>query len=191
MTADTKTALMDVAEQAARARGFDGFSYADLAEAVGIRKASVHHHFPTKAALSVALMQRYHDKLAGECARIDAEHATAGERLKALGGVYKSALNDGRTLCLCVALIGSRESLTDEVVSRIKIFRAMMVDWIAAVYLLGKTDGTVAGITDPVSEAHSTLALLEGAHLAARAEEDIEMFDQATASMLARCRTMT
>lgn len=190
MTADTKTALMDVAEQAARARGFDGFSYADLAEAVGIRKASVHHHFPTKAALSVALMQRYHDKLSGECARIDTEHATAGGRLKALAAVYKGALNDGRTLCLCVALIGSRESLTDEVLNQIKIFRAMMIDWIAAVYLLGKTDGTIADVTDPVSEAHSTLALLEGAHLAARAEEDLEMFDRATASMLARCRTV-
>jgi len=65
---DIKTALLDSAERAARRRGFDGFSYADLAKDMGIRKASIHHHFPTKAALSVALMKRYYINLKTACA---------------------------------------------------------------------------------------------------------------------------
>ena len=55
---DTRTALLESAERTARQRGYDGFSYADLADDVGIRKASIHHHFPTKATLALALIER-------------------------------------------------------------------------------------------------------------------------------------
>ena len=56
---DTKTNLMDAAEQQVRQKGADGFSYADLSAQVGIRKASIHYHFPTKSDLLTAIMARY------------------------------------------------------------------------------------------------------------------------------------
>ena len=56
---DTRTALLDAAENVVRMRGYDGFSYADLAGAVGIRKASIHHHFPAKQDLATAIVARY------------------------------------------------------------------------------------------------------------------------------------
>ncbi len=187
MTSDTKTALLDVAEHAARARGFDGFSYADLAEAVGIRKASIHYHFPTKANLSAALMDRYHKVLEGECQKIEAKYATGSERLRALIQLYRDALNNGKTLCLCVSLISSRESLSDEVVEKIRAFRAMMVNRIEVIFKLGQKDKTISGMTNPESEARAALALLEGAHLTARAEEDIKTFDEAVDVLKSRC----
>ncbi len=188
MTTDTKTALLDVAEHAARARGFDGFSYADLAEAVGIRKASIHYHFPTKAALSAALMDRYHAALDGECGKIEAGHDTGAGCLLALITLYRDALNDGTTLCLCVSLISSRESLSDEVIQKIREFRAMMVARIQAIFELGQQDKSISGISDPAAEARAALALLEGAHLTARAEEDARTFDEAVAVLKSRCR---
>ena len=187
MTTDTKTALLDVAERAARAQGFDGFSYADLAQAVGIRKASIHYHFPTKADLSSALMDRYHAALESECNRIADSSETGAERLRALIAVYRDALNNGKTLCLCVSLISSRESLSDMVIEKIKAFRAMMIDQIEAIFEQGKQDQSIAGVMRPASEARAALALLEGAQLTARAEEDSEVFDAAVEVMKSRC----
>ncbi|WP_298856050.1 TetR/AcrR family transcriptional regulator [uncultured Ruegeria sp.] len=187
MTSDTKTALLDVAEHAARARGFDGFSYADLAEAVGIRKASIHYHFPTKAALSAALMDRYSLTLEAECNRIRVEHKTGAEQLLALIDLYRDALNDGKTLCLCVSLISSRESLSDDVIQKIRKFRAMMVAQIEEILKLGQEDKSITGITDPISESRAILALLEGAHLTARAEENVNTFDEALGVLKSRC----
>ncbi|WP_171236303.1 TetR/AcrR family transcriptional regulator [Ruegeria sp. HKCCA6837] len=184
---DTKTALLDFAEHAARARGFDGFSYADLAEAVGIRKASIHYHFPTKANLSAALMDRYHTVLEGECQKIEDKYETGSERLQALVQLYRDALNDGKTLCLCVSLISSRESLSEEVIEKIRAFRAMMVQRIQSIFELGQTDKTISGVTNPASEARAALALLEGAHLTARAEENIKTFDEAIGILKSRC----
>lgn len=186
MSQDTKTALLDVAEHAARARGIDGFSYADLAEAVGIRKASIHYHFPSKDDLSQALIERYSATLRQACLQIDRQHATGAARLKALVAVYRAALNGGETLCLCIAFTAGKESLPADVVAKVDAFRDMMLGWITELFELGLEDGTIAGVQDPSKEARATLALLEGAHLAARAAQDVAVFDQATDLLVLR-----
>ena len=186
-TRDTKTALLDHAEHVARARGFDGFSYADLAEAVGIRKASIHYHFPSKAALSAALMDRYHSEMQAACAAMDAAHDTAAGRVLALVAHYRTALNDGQTLCLCVSFVASRESLSDEVKHKISRFRAMLLGWITEAFARARVDGSISDVAAPQTEARAAVAMLEGAHLAARAEEDVAVFDQAVALLRARC----
>ena len=177
MPTDTKTALLMTAERAARTRGFDGFCYADLAESVGIRKASVHHHFPTKAALSVALMHRYHADKEAACARVDAAETTGGARLLGLINLYNEALDGGKSLCLCVSFSTSRESLPSEVTAQIGRFRMMMIGWLKATFEVGRSDGTIAAVEDPAAEAAATLPLLEGAQLAARAAENPAIFE--------------
>lgn len=188
MPTDTKTALMNSAETAARRRGIDGFSYADLSNDVGIRKASIHHHFPTKAALSVALMERYYDDLQTACADIDATHETGGARLKALIDLYRLATDGGKSLCLCVSFTTSRESLPAEVVAQVSRFREMMIHWIETAFIAAKSDGSIKSVTDPTLEASATLPLLEGAQLAARAEENSALFDNATKILFRRLR---
>lgn len=188
MPSDTKTALLDSAENAARSRGFDGFSYADLAEDVGIRKASIHHHFATKAALSVALMKRYSAELETACKDIDVQHPTAAARLTALIAYYRTALQGGKSLCLCVSFSTSRESLPAEVLSEISQFRDMMLSWIEDVFVLAQSDGTITAVGNPQLEAAATLPLLEGAQLASRAEEDLELFDTATRLLALRAQ---
>ncbi|MGJ8544611.1 MAG: TetR/AcrR family transcriptional regulator [Sulfitobacter sp.] len=191
MQRDTKTELLDFAENAARRRGFDGFSYADLAEAAGIRKASIHYHFTTKAVLSAALMDRYHAAVKQGCADIDAAHPRAADRLTALIAFYRDALGGGETLCLCVSFTISRESLADDVKDKISKFRAMMVGWIKTVFELAARDGTIAGAQSPILEAHATLSMLEGAHLAAHSATEIAAFDHATKLLVARCGAAT
>lgn len=183
MPTDTKTELLNSAERAARTRGFDGFSYADLAEDVGIRKASIHHHFPTKAALSVALMQRYYTDLETACSDIDNSKITGGARLSAMIERYRHALNGGKSLCLCVAFSTSRESLPEEVISQISRFRTMMIDWLNYVFAAGQSDGSILDVQDLGSEAAAALSLLEGAQLAARAEENPALFEGAVRLM--------
>jgi TetR/AcrR family transcriptional repressor of nem operon len=181
MMIDTKTALLNSAEAAARRLGFDGFSYADLAADVGIRKASIHYHFPTKADLALALMTRYHAAFREVCKEIDATEGTGAGRLRALIARYADALADGQSLCLCVAFSVSRDSLSEETTQQMLLFRRMMLDWIETVFELGLTDCSIVGVTDPRLEAAAVLPLLEGAQLTARAGQNVELFRAATA----------
>ena len=188
-TIDTKTALLNSAENAARRHGFDGFSYADLAEDVGIRKASIHHHFPSKANLSVALMERYHKNFQEVCADIDATCETGGAQLAELIQQYRKGSDDGKRICLCASFSASRDSLPPEVVEKISNFRAMVVGWMTSAFDKGRKDGTISSVTHPALEATSMMSLLEGAQLAARAAENPILFDNATELLMRRIAT--
>lgn len=173
---DTKTNLLNAAENAARRRGFDGFSYADLAADVGITKASIHHHFASKATLAVALMKRYYTDLEAACGEIDAQHTTGAARLLALTERYYGALEGGQSLCLCVSFSTSTQSLSVETIAEMNGFRSMMIDWLSKTFALGQQDGTIKSVHDPVREADAALPLLEGAQLAARVAQDPNRF---------------
>lgn len=188
MRKDTKAALLDFAEHSVRARGWDGFSYADLADAVGIRKASVHYHFPTKSDLSVALMDRYMSEMQIACDAIDRDCETAAGKLRAIINHYRKALNSGQTVCLCVSFSVSRASLPAEVMAGVDAFRDMLINWIVSVFDLARADRSITNVNDPKKEASATLALLEGAHLTARASRQTAKFDSAVEILEQRFR---
>lgn len=183
---DTKSAILESAEAAVRARGYDGFSYADLAEAVGIRKASIHYHFPTKADLALALIERYSEIVFARLGQLGAVHPLAGAQLRGVIATYREAIDGGNKLCLCVALCSDRDSLNPAVLSRVADFRASTVACLRAVFARGQVDGSISGVNDPEVEALACLAQLEGAQLAARAVRDPARFDAAVASLLLR-----
>ena len=56
---DTSQRILDTAERLVQTRGFNGFSYADIATTLGVTKASLHYHFPAKAKLGQRLIERY------------------------------------------------------------------------------------------------------------------------------------
>lgn len=183
---ETRTALLDSAERAARRRGFDAFSYADLARDVGIRKASIHHHFPVKADLAFGLIERYAQRFSETLASIDRDHLSAAEKLYAYQSVYRDALADGTQLCLCVSMSAGRNSFSEPVLDLLAQFHDDSVAWLSQVFARGADDGSVAFLSTPDAEARATLALMEGAQLVARAAEDVTLFDQATAAFLSR-----
>lgn len=187
---DTRTALLDSAERAARQRGFDAFSYADLAHDVGIRKASIHHHFPVKADLAFGLIERYAARFAETLVTIDGEHQTGGAKLRAYQQTYRSALADGTQLCLCVSMSAGRDSFAEPVLDKLNQFHEESALWLTQVFEQGRADGSIRDVRDAEADAHATLALMEGAQLVARAAKDITLFDKATTSVLARLNSV-
>jgi len=183
---DTRTALLDSAERAARQRGYDGFSYANLARDVGIRKASIHHHFPTKADLALELVERYAATFADALADIAERPANGAEKLRAYLGLYRDALAGGTQLCLCVAFSAGRESLSPPVLAVLNRFHADSIAWLEHVFASAKVDRSVSGVGDIGAEARATLALMEGAQLIARGAADLDQFNRATAAFAAR-----
>lgn len=183
---DTRAALLDAAELCARTRGYDGFSYADLAEAVGIRKASIHHHFPTKSDLALALITRYCARIYEAQADLAARKLSAGERLREFLAMGRAALGQGDRLCLCVVLCVGREGLSPQVLKELDAYHERTIDWLTDVFKLAKKDGTVSGVERPAVEAVACLAQMEGALLIARSGENPARFDAAIQSLRAR-----
>ena len=187
--ADTKTVLLDAAEWAAKRHGHNGFSYADLSKHVGIRTASIHYHFPAKTDLITALMTRYKGAIAKKLAKLDQDLDSSGDRILGFLDLYRTALNGGDTLCLCVALSMGRDTLTEETLRQIADFRGQTLAWLQEVFALAAQDGSICNVCDPSKEAAAALALLEGAQVSARSEQKMQRFDHATEMMRQRIRS--
>src|SRR5271170_4634381 len=97
---DTAAQVLDVAERLVQVRGFNGFSYADVAAELGITKAALHYHFASKSALGAALIDRYGARLSQNLARISSADPSAMARLRSYAAVYRDLLRQER-LCLC------------------------------------------------------------------------------------------
>src|SRR5574342_732743 len=85
---DAATAILDIAERLAQTKGFNGFSYADIAAELGVTKASLHYHFPSKEQLGRALIERYEAVFGAALESIDRQAATPPEKLRQYVGLY-------------------------------------------------------------------------------------------------------
>ena len=164
---DTRAELLMQAETLVRSRGYAGFSYADLAEAVGIRKASIHHHFPTKVDLGAALVAAYDARYSEGMTAIRAATPDAPQRITAYGRFYLGGVEQGLG-CLCAALAIEGEALPERLRGDIAAFFRRHLDWLEDVLREGVADGSLRAGIDPARHARSILATLEGALLMER-----------------------
>lgn len=185
---DRKQQILDAAERRVCARGFDGFSYGDLEAEIGIRKASIHHHFPSKADLGLALTARYRRQVMDKLDAIAARRTRAADRLAEYLDLYRQALAGGAQLCLCVALSAGRDSLNSHTLAELDAFNEASLQWLTGLFTLAAEDGSIEDVGEPGLEAAAALALVEGAQLIARAAGDMLKFDLATAQLKARIK---
>ena len=165
---DTRSALLDTAQELVQTGGFNWFSYRDLAERVGIRTASIHYHFPTKTDLGVALMQRYHERFLARLAAIEQERKSARGRLEAFAGLFLETLQSGERLCLCGMLATEYATLPQELQREVARFFERAEAWLAGILAEGQSTGESAFEGSPTEVARTIFSALEGAMIAAR-----------------------
>jgi TetR/AcrR family transcriptional repressor of nem operon len=181
---DTRDRILDTAQRLIQARGFSGFSYADIATKVGIRKASIHHHFPTKGALGTKLMVRYRRAFAEALARIDGE-ADARTKLRRYAELFADVLRDGHRMCMCGMLAADFDALPKSVRAEVKGFFDDNEAWLAKVLDEGRGAGTLALQGPALVEARTILSVFEGAMLVARSHADVARFEGVAQRVLA------
>lgn len=178
---DTRQALLDHAAELIRTCGYNGFSYADLAERVGIRKASIHHHFPTKEDLGLALVDQYIDQFAQSLQAIDRQHRTAHSALNGYAQLYRNSVVQGWG-CLCGMLASEVEVIPPTVARGVRRFMTLNLDWLGNVIALGPRSPHLGG--SPAAQAEVILSICQGALLVARAMQSPDSFDHAVTGVL-------
>jgi TetR/AcrR family transcriptional repressor of nem operon len=181
----TADRVLDVAEGLVQTRGFNAFSYADVSKAVGIRKASLHHHYPTKADLGVALVARYRSAFMGALQDIESKGEAAGRRLARYTDLYGSVLRRGR-MCMCGMLAADVATLPKPMRESVAGFFEENERWLTRVLAEGKKRGELEFEGTPASMAAFMVSSLEGAMLVARGSGNLEPFDDVVRHLLAR-----
>ena len=169
---DTRTRIMDVAQDLIQRRGTNGMSFQDISVAVEIRKPSIYHHFASKQDLIEALLTRYRSEFGELLENILASKAKARGKLKRYGELFQSTLQSGNhdKSCLCGMLAAEVLSLGEGQALSVRGFMQDNVTFLTKVLNEGKEDGSlvVRGSVDDM--ASMILSTLEGGLLVARAD---------------------
>ncbi|MBP2446960.1 TetR/AcrR family transcriptional regulator [Rhizobium leguminosarum] len=167
--------------------GYNGFSYADIAEVVGIRKASIHHHFPSKTDLVRTLIQRYRDDAEMGVAALERNVQDPLALLKTYAGHWAECIDDAsRPFCVCALLASELPALPPEVADEVRGFFRFLSAWLTSIMERGARTGALSLSSEPRVEAEVFMASVHGAMLSARAYGTPEVFATILAPTLQR-----
>lgn len=175
---DTRTKLLDAAQALVQRVGANAMSYQDLAEEVGIRKPSIHHHFPAKADLLAALIVRYRGVFVARLNEIRHAKTTGAAKMDRYCRMFAATLEeaDCDRACPCGMLGAEIATLAPEAAEQLAGFYRDNASGLAAILDEGRRDGSLRfdGRADEV--AWMLFSMLEGAMLVARVSGGAEQF---------------
>lgn len=181
---------MKAAEALMIERGYSAFSYADISEAVQIKKPSIHHHFPTKAALAAAVLKKHREKTIEGTEQLDRQIEDSWKRLHAYVQYWEGCIR-GRTVPFCVAALMGAElpSLPEEVQAEVRLHFRALSEWLERTLKSGVKAGVIKLQGSAATEAQTLMAVVHGAMLSTRATGDCDVFKLVTGAMLKRLAT--
>jgi TetR/AcrR family transcriptional regulator, transcriptional repressor for nem operon len=137
---DTASRVLDIASRLVQTRGFNGFSYADIAAELQVTKASLHYHFPTKAELGRRLIERYESRFVAALAAIDGAARDAPAKLRRYIRIYAGVLQE-RQMCLCGMLAAEHGTLPEPMRGVLQHYFDANEHWLARVLDEGRREG--------------------------------------------------
>lgn len=176
--------ILDVAEQLVQTRGFNGFSYADIAKKLNVTKASLHYHFPSKEILGRVLIERYEAAFDRELEAIRQQSSLALERLRRYMKLYDAVMREDR-ICLCGMLAAEYVTLPVAMQNELRRFFKSNERWLAGVLEEGRRTGNLSFKGSAQERAGVLLGALEGMMLVARSYSDGRVFWSTAKRLLA------
>jgi TetR/AcrR family transcriptional regulator, transcriptional repressor for nem operon len=157
--------------------GYNGFSYADISDAVGIRKASIHHHFATKADLVRSVVSHYRAEVLAAMGSVEANIPDPVARLRAYTGHWEACIRDDRSpFCICAMLAAEIAALPTDVAAEVRGHFRDLAAWVAATMEEGVRQGRMSLPRTAGEEAATFIATVHGAMLSARVAGGAEIF---------------
>jgi TetR/AcrR family transcriptional regulator, transcriptional repressor for nem operon len=177
MEQTTSQKILDTAQSLVVTGGYNGFSYADISDAIGIRKASIHHHFPTKAALVRTLVDQYVQRAVAGLGAVRENIPDPVDQLQAYIDHWKTCISDGsQPFCVCAMLASEMEILPEEVAPHVRRHFANLTAWLTVVLEEGAAQGRFHLGRQPEQTAQILMASVHGAMLSSRALGNPELF---------------
>lgn len=173
MGTNSRETILAAARQAAQLHGYSGLNFRDLARDVGIKSASIHYYFPSKADLAAAVARRYWEDTAVALEAMSAASEDPLRRLREYPDSFRKSLENENRLCLCSFMAAEYDDLPDAVKTEVQAFADVNIAWLGKVLVAA----AVVPAEESEARARAIFAAVAGAQLIARSRSDISLFD--------------
>ncbi|RBP85092.1 TetR/AcrR family transcriptional regulator [Marinomonas rhizomae] len=180
---DTKSKILDIAEGFIVQGGYNAFSFRDIAEAVGIKSASVHYHYSTKADLVSAVMARYTESFFRQLPDPTDESLDPKIMINGFIDGFKAKIVDQRDMSLCTMLTSNKGILPESVGHELAAFYQFLLDWLSRIFVRLEKIDEDSGLI----QASQLLACLHGASILVQGTDKPDFFDKALSRWKAHC----
>src|ERR1700750_758531 len=172
MPENAKEAILEAARRMAQAHGYGGLNFRDIGAEVGIKAASIYHHFPSKADLGAAVAKRYWEDTAANLEALSTANGDPRKALRAYPGLFRRSLEEDNRMCLCSFMAAEYDDLPDAVKAEVQTFADVNVAWLTRMLAAASVP---ARKREP--RARAIFAAVAGAQLMARSRADLKLFD--------------
>jgi TetR/AcrR family transcriptional regulator, transcriptional repressor for nem operon len=171
---NAREAILEAARGAAQTHGYSGINFRSIADAVGIKNASIYYHFSSKADLGAAVARRYWEDTVSALETIRGENPDPSRCLQVYPTIFRRSLEDGNRLCLSSFMAAEYQDLPEEVKSEVLAFADINVAWLTKVL----SDIGLGSVEVCERRARAIYTAVAGAQLIARTRFDIDLFDE-------------
>jgi len=173
---ETRTKILNSAQRLIQTRSFEGFSFQDIADEVGIRKASLYHHFDSKDAVAIGVLKRGADWVTGQ---LDATKELAPpERLERYFDLFHDLHGKAERMCPGGSFASVLGAVSPAVQRALHAFTKMHLDWLEGVVREGAALGAFEiGEQAPRDVALQIFSSVQGALLTGRLTADPGVLD--------------
>jgi TetR/AcrR family transcriptional repressor of nem operon len=170
---NSRERILAAATKIAQAHGYGGLNFRELADDVGIRAASIYHHFASKADLGAAVAKRYWEDTAATLDSLWTETQDPIRCLQRYPDTFRRALQSGNRICLCSFMAAESDDLPEEVMKEVLTFAEVNVAWLKKMLIAAQ----LVSRKESERRARAIFAAVAGAQLIARSRSDIAVYD--------------
>ena len=167
-TSSTRDQILDCAQGLIQTRGYNGFSFRDIASDIGIKSSSIHYYYPGKTDLAVAVAAKYRLDFTAVTHQLVTSKKTTLAKLEAYADLFEATLKHDNRICLCGMLASEVNSVEPELRSAIKAFFKDQQNVLIEIISEGQSKGEIRADLQTDDFAKAYLATLEGAMMLAR-----------------------
>ncbi|MCU0445679.1 MAG: TetR/AcrR family transcriptional regulator [Microscillaceae bacterium] len=165
---DTKQSILDIAEDLLHQKGYNAFSYKDIAVALGIKNASIHYYFPSKEDLGEAVVLYAFEKLKKLQEKAQAKNLSPPEELDFFLSIYQHYLEKKLKIGLIGTLAVNFAAIPEKMQIAGQKITQTCIAWLQSILEKGRASQTLRFEGDSFAQALLILASLEGALQIAR-----------------------
>ncbi|HIH73806.1 MAG TPA: TetR/AcrR family transcriptional regulator [Methanosarcina sp.] len=145
-----------------QSRGYNGFSYKDISQKLGIKNAAIHNYYPKKEDLVAALLEESRKNIAANFAQIVESGGSASEQLQSYFDYTLREFDEGKCICPPGSVILDFEELPEKVQKQNLLLLDEILTWISRVLKSGMEQGEFNFYGSPDERAELMVGTLIG-----------------------------